>query len=590
MLATSEAAKTSDGGPVAAAADSPSWMRLLGILMVSAAGAAAVRLYDVRHQRHLELLVAKRTEQLTAEIAERRRAAVELEAAREAALHASRLKSEFLANVSHEIRTPMNGVMGMTDLALQMPLPAEARRYLEVAQSSADLLLQVIDDVLDFSKVEAGKLDMHPVELDIRAEIDQLVALMGPRAEARGLALNARVHNSVPQLFVGDPVRLRQILLNLVANALKFTDRGSVTIEVGALDSHEAEASEVELHFAVRDTGVGITPENQARIFDAFVQVSGAANADRNGTGLGLAIAARLVGLMGGQLKVTSTPGTGSTFFFVVRFPRARHEEDRQEDEGAREVVRRRLRILVADDNAINRMVTERMLQRSGHTVALAENGLQAMEMALAGRFDLVLMDVQMPGMDGIAATRRIRDLPGPEREVPIVAMTANVLPEQISELLAAGMNDHVGKPFDRNQLYARIDAWLPDIVIVDAPTRGDPEPRKSIAFEPRIYDELADLLGVDKIGRLIGMMDLQLSRIAWADGDRAGTAQEAHALVSQTGMLGFLEMSEACRDLEAACLSGGPIEAVLEHALAARSRALIEIVRLKEESARNAA
>jgi len=458
-LAMASEAWTSGGtGQAAAAVDgaSPGWVRFLGILLVSAAGAAAVRLYDIRHQRHLEMLVARRTEQLTAEIAERRRAAVELEAAREAALHASRLKSEFLANVSHEIRTPMNGVMGMTDLALQMPLPAEARRYLEVAQSSADLLLQVIDDVLDFSKVEAGKLDMHPVELDVRAEIDQLVALMGPRAEARGLMLNARVHNSVPQLFVGDPVRLRQILLNLTANALKFTDRGSVTIEVRALDSHEAEASEVELHFAVRDTGVGISPEHQGRIFDAFVQVAGVPNGDRGGTGLGLAIAARLVGLMGGELRVTSTPGTGSTFFFVVKFPRARHEEATQEDDGGgREILRRRLRILVADDNAINRMVTERMLQRSGHTVALAENGLQAMEMALAGRFDLVLMDVQMPEMDGLAATVAIRRAEHNGRRTPVVGLTAHAFRGDRDRCLDAGMDDYVAKPVRREELEA---------------------------------------------------------------------------------------------------------------------------------------
>ncbi len=452
------AAKTSGDVPQAAAAEnagSPGWVRLLGILLVSAAGAGAVRLYDIRHQRQLERLVAKRTEQLTAEIAERRRAAVELEAARQAALHASRLKSEFLANVSHEIRTPMNGVMGMTDLALQMPLPAEARRYLEVAQSSADLLLQVIDDVLDFSKVEAGRLDMHPVELDIRAEIDRLVALMGPRAEARGLSLNVRVHNSVPQLFVGDPVRLRQILLNLVANALKFTDRGSVTIEVRALGSHETEASEVELHVAVRDTGVGISPENQARIFDAFVQVSGAPNGDRGGTGLGLAIAARLVGLMGGELKVTSTLGSGSTFFFVVKFLRAHQEDVKIEEEGALDIIRRRLRILVADDNAINRMVTERMLQRSGHTVSLAENGLQAMEMALAGRFDLVLMDVEMPEMDGLAATVAIRRAETSTCRTPIVGLTAHAFRGDRDRCLDAGMDDYVAKPVRRDELEA---------------------------------------------------------------------------------------------------------------------------------------
>jgi CheY-like chemotaxis protein len=293
------------------------------------------------------------------------------------------------------------------------------------------------------------------VELDIRAEIDQLVALMGPRAEARGLQLNARVHNSVPQLFVGDPVRLRQVLLNLVANALKFTDRGSVTIEVRALDSHETEPSEIGLHFAVRDTGIGISPEHQSRIFEAFVQVNGASTADRNGTGLGLAIAARLVTLMGGDLKVTSTPGTGSTFFFVVKFPRVTRDEVRPSDGEEPETVRRRLRVLVADDNAINRMVTERMLQRSGHTVALAENGLQAMEMALAGRFDLVLMDVQMPEMDGLAATVAIRRAETAARRTPIVGLTAHAFRGDRDRCLDAGMDDYVAKPVRREELEA---------------------------------------------------------------------------------------------------------------------------------------
>jgi signal transduction histidine kinase/CheY-like chemotaxis protein len=431
-------------------------VRVFGVLLLIVGGAAVVRLYDVRRQRQLERLVALRTQELTAEIAERRRAAIELEEAREVALNASRLKSEFLANVSHEIRTPMNGVMGMTDLAMQMPLPAEARRYLEIAMSSADLLLQVIDDVLDFSKVEAGKLDMHPVELDVRAELDQLVALMGPRAEARGLFLNARVHNTVPHFVMGDPVRLRQILLNLVANALKFTDRGSVTIEVRVLDDVDTEAGEVTLHFAVRDTGMGISPEDQQRIFEAFVQVRNPAARQSGGTGLGLAIGARIVALMGGELRVTSTQGTGSTFFFAVKFPKTSAENVTGfEAVESAEPIPRHLRVLVADDNAINRLVTERMLQRSGHTVALAENGLQAMEMALAGRFDLVLMDVQMPEMDGLAAAVAIRRAESPAHRTPIVGLTAHALRGDRDRCLDAGMDDYVAKPVRREELEA---------------------------------------------------------------------------------------------------------------------------------------
>ena len=269
------------------------------------------------------------------------------------------------------------------------------------------------------------------------------------------LILNARIHNSVPQLFVGDSVRLRQVLLNLVANALKFTERGSVTIEVRALDSHETEASEVELHFAVRDTGVGISADNQARIFDAFVQVAGAP-AERGGTGLGLAIAARLVTLMGGALKVTSTPGTGSTFFFVVKFPRATREEVKVDEEASRDTLRRRLRVLVADDNAINRMVTERMLQRGGHTVALAENGLRrrwkCTGWLIRSRAD-GCPDARdgRPGGDGVA----IRRAETTSRRTPIVGLTAHAFRGDRDRRLDAGMDDYVAKPVRREELEA---------------------------------------------------------------------------------------------------------------------------------------
>jgi signal transduction histidine kinase/ligand-binding sensor domain-containing protein/AmiR/NasT family two-component response regulator len=430
----------------------------LSILAMAGAIAGGVRLRERRraaHERELEELVALRTRELEQEIAEHRRAAEALEIARAQALQASELKSEFLANVSHEIRTPMNGVIGMTDLALEMPLPDQARRYLDVARSSADLLLQVINDVLDFSKIEAGKLDMHPVDLDLGDELSEIVTLLTPRASARSLTLSAFVDPAVPTRVMGDPVRMRQVLLNLVSNALKFTEVGSVRIEV-ALEPGQAlddpERDDVRLHFRVIDTGVGIAPHDQARIFDAFTQVDGSSTRRHGGTGLGLAIAARLVEMMGGRLRVQSRPGVGSTFEFTARFGRASPGVD--PGAGACEApdTTRQLRVLVAEDNAVNRLVIQHMLHKGGHQVSLVTTGREAVESALTGHFDVVLMDVQMPEMDGLEATVAIRAR-HTGGHLPIVGITAHALLGDRERCLEAGMDDYLSKPVRRRQL-----------------------------------------------------------------------------------------------------------------------------------------
>jgi signal transduction histidine kinase/ligand-binding sensor domain-containing protein/ActR/RegA family two-component response regulator len=418
-------------------------------------------------EHELEDLVARRTRELEEEITERKRAAEALEIARAQALQASELKSEFLANVSHEIRTPMNGVIGMTDLALEMPLPAEARRYLDVARSSADLLLQVINDVLDFSKIEAGKLDLHPVALDLRDELDEIVTLLAPRAAARGLALGARVGDDVPALVTGDPVRLRQILLNLVGNALKFTELGSVTIGVTRLP-HPDDAVAM-LRVAVTDTGVGIAPADQARIFEAFTQVDGSSTRRHGGTGLGLAIAAQLVELMGGELSVTSARGEGSTFAFTACFPVA---GDARADAGeaaddTRAAALPPLHVLVAEDNPVNRLVVQHMLHRGGHRVTVVTTGREAVDAVAARAFDVVLMDVQMPEMNGLEATAIIRATEL-GRRTPIIGITAHALRGDRERCLESGMDDYLAKPVSRDELNRVLTRTLAGALVPD--------------------------------------------------------------------------------------------------------------------------
>jgi signal transduction histidine kinase/ligand-binding sensor domain-containing protein/CheY-like chemotaxis protein len=418
-------------------------------------------------ERELEALVARRTRELEQEIVERRRAADALEVARAQALQASELKSQFLANVSHEIRTPMNGVIGMTDLAMELPLPSEARRYLEVARSSADLLLHVINDVLDFSKIEADRMDLLPVEFDLRDELDEVVTLLAPQARAAGLSLTATVADDVPESIVGDAVRLRQIVLNLVANAVKFTERGTVAITVAVAGSSAADGH-VPLSFSVADTGVGIEPSDQARIFEAFTQVDGSATRRHGGTGLGLAIASRLVGLMGGTLVVRSARGEGSVFSFTASFPRGQMQAAPLV-EAPVTAGPRALRVLVAEDNSVNCLVVQHMLGKSGHSVTVVGNGAQAVEQALTGRFDVVLMDVQMPRMNGIEATRSIRAREKGGR-LPIVGLTAHAFRADRDRCLDAGMDDFLAKPVRRRELdralaavQRKLDAAEPD-------------------------------------------------------------------------------------------------------------------------------
>jgi signal transduction histidine kinase/ligand-binding sensor domain-containing protein/ActR/RegA family two-component response regulator len=420
-----------------------------------------IRLEAAVAERTRELSREKaRTEQENITVQEQKR---EIERLLREAQQASRSKSEFLANMSHEIRTPMNGVLGMTDLVLGTPLTAEQREYLETARFSADSLLTLLNDILDFSKIEAGRLDLSPIVFPIRESLEQIGKMFAVPLRVKQLEYTMDVTPEVPQLVVGDPDRLRQIILNLIGNAIKFTERGSIRLSV-----RRAEGANDILHFAVSDSGIGIPADKQELIFEAFRQADGSMARKYGGTGLGLAICSRLVELMGGSIDVESEEGRGSTFHFTARFAAA--------DQNAAEVPlglhnlfgpvkkvvappARRLRILLAEDNIVNQRLASRLLEKRGHQVIVASSGKEALARLEQESFDAILMDVQMPDMDGLETTARIRALQPPGVRTPIIALTAHSMKGDRERCLAAGMDNYVSKPINADELIVAVES-----------------------------------------------------------------------------------------------------------------------------------
>jgi signal transduction histidine kinase/CheY-like chemotaxis protein len=377
-------------------------------------------------------------------------AAWRLRRARAAADAANVAKSDFVANMSHEIRTPLGGVLGMIELVLDGQLAAPQRELLDTAHSSAKTLLALLNDILDLSRIEAGRLELAPIDFQPRTLIDEISALMGPVARAKGLLYSRELGPSVPRWVKADPVRVRQVLLNLIGNAIKFTERGSVTMSL-ALDPADPSL----LRVAVHDTGIGVAPDQHDAIFEKFRQADGSIVRKFGGTGLGLAITRQLVEMMGGRIWFESTPGQGSTFFCTLRIGAADAATTAQAAGAGSELTpMRALRVLVAEDNPVNQRLIRALLEKDRHDVQVVDSGQGAVEaMHGAETFDLVLMDIQMPEMDGFQATAAIRAMEGTRRSVPIVALTAHAQVGYDEVCRQAGMSGYLSKPIDRTAL-----------------------------------------------------------------------------------------------------------------------------------------